>query len=71
LKTLNDEEEVFNYKHTNGRISIINVVKQECTCTKWFDKGVCAHLVRVAMMNEIALPGIFQEIFIRKYINSF
>ena len=60
--TINEDEEegdfIYNYRHRDGRVSIINGSKRHCTCTKWFDKGICSHLVRVALLNKLALPGL-------------
>jgi hypothetical protein len=61
----NAEEIIYNYLHTCGRVSVVNVTKQHCTCTKWFDKGICAHLVRAALLSDQSLPGKWEFTIIK------
>ena len=32
--------------------------KLSCSCSEFFDKGVCGHLIRGALMIQVALPGL-------------
>ena len=36
----------------------LDLEKRCCSCTFFFDKGMCAHLVRVAIMEEASLSGM-------------
>ena len=31
---------------------------KDCSCAYMFDHGICAHLIRIALLEEIALPGM-------------
>ncbi len=35
---------------------------KECSCTYMFDHGLCVHLIRIALIEEIALPGMMAHI---------
>ena len=53
----NDEKKCYKYNHRNGKVSFIDLDAKSCTCTQMFDYGICEHLVRVAIIEEISLPG--------------
>ena len=38
----------------------INLNAKSCTCHRYFDKGVCKHLVAACLQNKISLPGLEQ-----------
>jgi hypothetical protein len=48
------------YKHFNPNLGFarINILSKTCTCHKYFDKGVCKHLIDACMLNNISLPGM-------------
>jgi hypothetical protein len=48
------------YKHFNSKLGFarINILSKTCTCHKYFDKGVCKHLIAACMLNNISLPGM-------------
>jgi hypothetical protein len=48
------------YKHFNPNLGLarINILSKTCTCHKYFDKGVCKHLIAACMLNNISLPGM-------------
>jgi hypothetical protein len=48
------------YKHFNPKLGFarINILSKTCTCHKYFDKGVCKHLIAACMLNNISLPGM-------------
>jgi hypothetical protein len=48
------------YKHFNPNLGFarINILSKTCTCHKYFDKGVCKHLIAACMLNNISLPGM-------------
>jgi hypothetical protein len=60
IATLNDFE--FLYKHFNTKLGFakINLNSKSCTFHKYFDKGVCKHLVAACLQNKISLPGLEQ-----------
>ena len=43
----------------NGDVSIINLVNRTCTCYETVDKGICRHLIKVAIIEKHQLPGMF------------
>ena len=61
LIATNSESE-YLYKHFDSRLGFarINIDVKSCTCFKYFDKGVCKHLVAACMQNNIGLPGMVQ-----------
>jgi hypothetical protein len=48
----------YNYKHISGKISIIDLESKKCSFSYMFDYGMCAHLVRVAILEKFQLPGM-------------
>jgi hypothetical protein len=52
----------FLYKHfkTNLGYARINTETKTCTCSKYFDKGVCKHLVAACLKQQVHLPGLVQ-----------
>ena len=48
----------YKYNHSCGKSSFIDLENKECSCIYMFDHGICAHLVRIALIEEIALPGM-------------
>jgi hypothetical protein len=44
-----------------GGKSYIDVVKKVCSCKLMSDKGICEHLVRVAIKEEIDLLGLYKK----------
>ena len=46
------------YAHKNGSKSYIDVVNKVCSCKVMSDKGICEHLVRVAIIEDIYLLGL-------------
>ena len=48
------------YKHFNPNLGFarINILSKTCTCHKYFDKGICKHLIAACMLNNISLPGM-------------
>ena len=55
-------ESEYLYKHFDARLGFarINIAVKTCTCYKYFDKGVCKHLVAACMQNNVSLPGMVQ-----------
>ena len=49
---------MYKYKHTKGDISTINLNNETCTCNEIVDKGVCIHLIRVALLEKYNLQGM-------------
>ena len=49
---------IYKYTHSNCKTSIIDMPSQNCSCIYMFDHGICAHLIRIAIIEEIALPGM-------------
>ena len=60
FKSSETDDDIYNYRNENGKISQIDLGKRCCSCTLFFDKGMCVHLVRVAMMEEASLPGMHE-----------
>ena len=59
--TLNENFRFFTeifYRKT----SFIDMENKECSCTYMFDHGVCAHLIRIALIGEKALSGMMAHI---------
>jgi hypothetical protein len=52
----------FLYKHFNEKLGYakININSKTCTCHKYFDKGICKHLVAACLQVKISLPGLEQ-----------
>ena len=46
------DKHLYKYKHTKGDISTINLNNETCTCNEIVDKGVCIHLIRVALLEK-------------------
>jgi uncharacterized Zn finger protein len=55
-------EHEFLYQHFNKNLGFakINVNTKSCTCHKYFEKGVCKHLVAACLKLKIYLPGLVQ-----------
>ena len=58
------------YIHQNGKMSNIDLVEKLCSCNTMADKGLCEHLVKVALIskpgfstgiNSRSLPGLIHE----------
>lgn len=58
IKITDFSENKFQYKHSSGKISTIDLKLKYCSCIYMFDHGMCAHLVRAAIMERISLPGM-------------
>ena len=52
------------YNHKSGLVSSINLLNKTCTCNLHTDKGICLHLVYVALQEKVALPGM---VFVEKF----
>jgi hypothetical protein len=46
------DKHLYKNKHTKGDISTINLNNETCRCNEIVDKGVCNHLIRVALLEE-------------------
>lgn len=49
---------MFEYSHKNGDISIINYFHKTCTCSFFNDRAMCVHLIRVATLEKVLIPGL-------------
>ncbi len=60
IATANDSE--FLYRHFNKKLGLarINTTSKTCSCHKYFDKGICKHLIAACIQNNISLPGLLQ-----------
>ena len=63
LKFSTTDNLIFKYSHINGKKSYINVEKKWCSCSTMADKGICEHLVRVAIIVDISLIGLETKTF--------
>ena len=52
------DEHLYEYKHTKGTISNINLINRTCTCHVTVDKGICLHLIKAAIIQNYRLPGM-------------
>ena len=52
------DEHLYEYNHTNGKTSTINLSNRTCNCPETIDKGICLHLLRVACIEKFQLPGM-------------
>ena len=52
------------YNHKNDQVSIIDLLKKTCTCNSHTDRGICLHLVYVARIEKVVLPGM---VFVEKF----
>ncbi len=52
------------YNHKNDQVSIIDLLKKTCTCNFHTDRGICLHLVYVARIEKVVLPGM---VFVEKF----
>ena len=52
----------FLYKHFNVKLGYakINNNSKTFTCHKYFDKGICKHLVAACLQVKVSLPGLEQ-----------
>ena len=52
----------FLYKHFDEKLGYakININSKTCTCHKYFDKGICKHLVAACLQVKVSLPGLEQ-----------
>jgi hypothetical protein len=50
----------FLYKHFNEQLGYakIKINSKRCTCHKYFDKGICKHLVAACLQVKISLSGL-------------
>ena len=49
---------IFKYSHITGSKSYINAENKWCSCSTMADKGLCEHLVRVAIIVDFPLIGL-------------
>jgi hypothetical protein len=54
----NNFEIRYKYTHSCGKTSFIDMTEKVCPCAYMFDHGICAHLIRIALIEEVALPGM-------------
>ncbi len=57
-KFIKIDKHLYQYNHKNGDISTINLTNEKCTCYETVDKGLCLHLIRVAIIEKHRLPGL-------------
>ena len=52
----------FLYKHFKMNLGYakVNLETKTCTCHKYFDKGVCKHLIAACLHKNVSLPGLVQ-----------
>ena len=55
---VNFDKHLYQYQHKNGDISTINLTNEKCTCYETVDKGLCLHLIRVAIIEKHHLSGL-------------
>jgi len=57
-----ESENEYLYKHYNPKLGYarINIVSKSCTCHKYFDKGVCKHLIAACILPQSNLPSLVQ-----------
>jgi hypothetical protein len=55
-------ENEFLYKHFDVKLGYakININSKTCTCHKYFDNGICKHLVVACLQVKVSLPGLEQ-----------
>jgi hypothetical protein len=58
ISTNIDSEYLYKHFNPNHGFARINILSKTCTCHKYFDKGVCKHLIAACMLNNISLPGM-------------
>ena len=58
ISTNIDSEYLYKHFNPNQGFARINKLSKTCTCHKYFDKGVCKHLIAACMLNNISLPGM-------------
>ena len=58
LKFSTTDNLIFKYSHINVSKSYINVEKKWCSFSPMADKGICEHLVRVAIIVDFPLVGL-------------
>ena len=51
----------YTYEHRNGKIANINLSEKFCSCNVMCDKGICEHLVKIALITKLSLPGLIHE----------
>jgi hypothetical protein len=64
LKFVKKTSTEYVYNHKNDQVSIIDFFKKTCTCNSHTDRGICLHLVYVARIEKVVLPGM---VFVEKF----
>ena len=56
---LSSEPNIYRYKHYKAHgYAIIKTNNCTCTCSGYFDKSVCKHLVAACIQDKIPLNGL-------------
>ena len=53
---------IYKYTHSSGNTSIIDMSSQFCSFEFMFEHGIFAHLTRIAIIEEITLPGMVAHV---------
>ena len=49
---------LYEYSHKHGNISTINYMHKTCTCSYFNDRAMCVHLIKVATLEKVLIPGL-------------
>ena len=57
-KLIEIDIETFEYSHRDNTTSRVIVSKRTCTCSKYNDRAICAHLVAACIISNTKVVGI-------------
>jgi hypothetical protein len=49
---------VYSYQHNDGTVIFVSPQLKQCSCKKYYDQGICAHLGKVCLLEDIYIPGL-------------
>ena len=56
--SINVQIKTYEYNHKNGKISTTDLLKKSCSCRYCADRCMCYHLIFVAILEKVSIPGM-------------
>ena len=57
-KFVKKEQHLYNYNHSSGIESLLDLQKKTCSCRYFADRRLCLHLIRTAILEKVELVGM-------------
>ena len=53
---------IFEYTRSDGSTESINTATKVCSCSFFFDKAMCSHLIAASIIDGVDLPGLKKKV---------